>query len=317
MSGVMKALFFDGKEFSLREVPVPERKEGESLIRVIKVGICNTDIEILKGYMSFRGILGHEFVGVVVDSDKKDLLGKRVVGEINISCGGCDLCRAGLKKHCRNIKTLGIKDWDGAMAEYLKLPDENLYVVPDDIDDLSAVFVEPLAAAIQVLEDVHIKPTHNVCVVGDGKLGLLITKVLTFCGYSPCVLGHHPERKKIVPKVSEYLLSEDFREDGVFDIVIEATGNEKGFETAVRIVKPRGVIVLKSTFHGDFTLNLSPVVIKEVGIVGSRCGPFPMAIRFLSDGLEVKDMVEGVYSLEDAERAFKEARGKLKVILSC
>lgn len=315
----MRALYFDEK-LSMVEASKPLHKEGEALIKVLAAGICNTDIEIVKGYMGFKGIPGHEFVGVVEKSTNPYWVGKRVVGEINIACNGCDLCKIGLKKHCRNIKVLGIKEWDGAFAEYLVLPVENLHEVPPGISNWQAVFVEPLAAAIQILEQVHIKPTDRVCVIGDGKLGLLISLSLRAHGVEHILFGKHPEKMKIVSdRGMNTLLSGDAQSfDRFFDVVIEATGNQAGLGMALNIVKPQGTVVLKSTYASKATVDLSKVVVNEINLVGSRCGPFEPALQLLEKNLiDINPLISQILPFERALEAFELAitKGMLKVIL--
>ena len=314
----MKALYYDGDSLVLKNVPIPEITKGESLIKVYYTGICNTDLEILKGYMGFTGIPGHEFVGEVVKApENKSLVGKRVVGEINIACGQCDLCRAGKRKHCRNIRTLGINNYDGAFAEYMKFPVENLHPVPDEIPNTIATLVEPLAAAFQVLEQAHIKPTDRVCVIGDGKLGLLISIVLQYSGIHHVLIGKHPERaKEVIPEVEALLPSELKGLENSFDVVVEATGNAKVFTSAIDLTAPTGTLVLKSTFASGENLNLSPVVVKELNIVGSRCGPFEPAIAFLKSQHEkLEGMISGIFPFDEYQRAFEATKGSLKILL--
>jgi threonine dehydrogenase-like Zn-dependent dehydrogenase len=296
----MRALYFDEK-LSMVEVPKPSPEDGEALIKVLAAGICNTDIEIVKGYMGFKGIPGHEFVGIVEKSADPRWVGKRVVGEINIACNECDLCKIGLKKHCRNIKVLGIKDWNGAFAEYLVLPVENLHEVPSKVSNRQAVFVEPLAAAIQILEQVHIKPTDRVCVIGDGKLGLLISLSLNAHGVKHILVGKHPEKMKIVS------------DRGVSTLFPGA-----GLETALNIIRPQGTVVLKSTYASKASVDLSKVVVNEINIIGSRCGPFEPALQLLEkDLIDVNPLVSQVLPFEKALEAFELAKtkGTLKVIL--
>ncbi|AKI97371.1 MDR/zinc-dependent alcohol dehydrogenase-like family protein [Kosmotoga pacifica] len=312
----MKALYFDG-QLRFTEIPEPKLRENEALIRVRYAGICNTDLEIFKGYMGFNGVPGHEFVGEVVEAPDKGLIGKRVVGEINIACGKCDMCLSGHRKHCRNIRTLGINNWDGAFAEYLKLPIENLHPVPNSIDDIEAVFVEPLAAAVQVLEQVNFRPTDRVAVVGDGKLGLLISLVLKARNIDHILIGKHPSRAKDIVKGIPLAFPDRIQElSGQIDIAVEATGNSQGFALAVNIVKPTGTIVLKSTYASGSTFDFSPVVVKELNVIGSRCGSFKPAIGFLEKKLvPVKSMVSAVYPFEEAIDAFSATPGALKVLL--
>lgn len=315
----MRALYFDEK-LSMVEVPKPSPEDGEALIKVLAAGICNTDIEIVKGYMGFKGIPGHEFVGIVEKSADPRWVGKRVVGEINIACNECDLCKIGLKKHCRNIKVLGINNWNGAFAEYLVLPVENLHEVPSKVSNRQAVFVEPLAAAIQILEQVHIKPTDRVCVIGDGKLGLLISLSLNAHGVKHVLVGKHPEKMKIVSDrgVSTLFPGDVQSFDRFFDVVIEATGNQSGLEMALNIIRPQGTVVLKSTYASKAFVDLSKVVVDEINIIGSRCGPFEPALQLLEkDLIDVNPLVSQVLPFEKALEAFELAKtkGTLKVIL--
>ncbi|MEJ5228920.1 MAG: alcohol dehydrogenase catalytic domain-containing protein [Pseudothermotoga sp.] len=311
----MKAVFYDGKKLKLLDVEKPQIKDNYALIKVLLAGICNTDLEILKGYMNFRGILGHEFVGIV-EEGPKDLLGKRVVGEINIACEKCDLCLQGLHKHCRNIKVLGIRDYDGVFAEYALLPVKNLHTVPDEVENERAVFVEPLAAAFRILEQVQIANSQRVAILGDGKLGLLISKALSFSKINHLLFGKHVEKLSLARTWTNTELSENSKGyDRYFDVVIDATGRKSGIEQALFLVKPEGTVVLKSTIADEMTINLSQVAVNEIKIVGSRCGPFPKAISALRDGLEVRDLIESTYDLFEYDKAFEKAKkGSLKVV---
>jgi alcohol dehydrogenase len=283
-------------------------------------GICNTDIEIVRGYMGFSGILGHEFVGVVEQADDApELIGQRVVGEINAYCGTCPTCYRDDPSHCPHRTTLGIDRRDGSMADYFSLPAKLLYPVPSSIPDEWAVFTEPLAAACEILEQVHIRPTDRVVVLGDGKLGLLIAQVLQLTGCNLIAVGRHERKLSLLEKrgVATRLAHESI-EPGA-DVVVEATGSAAGFSTARALVRPRGTLVLKSTFHGDVELNLSMVVVDEITLVGSRCGPFPAALRLLEQRLvEVEPLVQATFPLDQGLAAFKRAvePGVLKVLLS-
>ncbi|MEW6349737.1 MAG: alcohol dehydrogenase catalytic domain-containing protein [Thermodesulfobacteriota bacterium] len=315
----MKALVYDGRA-SLREVPVPVPGPGEALVRVSVAGICKTDIEISKGYMDFRGVLGHEFCGVVEYSPDEALTGKRVVGEINAGCNECPYCRKGLSRHCPHRTVLGIQGRDGAMAEYVTLPVANLLVVPDHVPDEHAVFVEPIAAAVEILEQVHIKPADKVLIIGDGKLGLLISMVMRLSGCDPVLVGRHPEKLAVFSRLGGSALLEAAlaEKPEPFDVVVEASGSPLGWELAVGRVKPRGILVLKSTYHGNLNFNAALLVIREITVVGSRCGPFAPALKLLETGLlDPTPLVSGVYGLSDAEEAFRKCGGKgaLKVLL--
>lgn len=313
----MKALNFD-KKLEIVELKVPTRVPGTSLVKVRLAGICNTDIEITRGYMSFSGILGHEFVGEVIESDREELVNKRVVCEINIPCKHCDMCKAGLQKHCRNIRTVGINGYPGVFADYAVLPDENLHLVPDGILDESAVFAEPLAAALHVQETIDFSGNPRVCVLGDGKLGLLISLALSANGVEHFVLGKHPERLAIAHKAGGIPINPDEveRYDRTFDIAVEATGNPAGFKLASHMVRPQGTIVLKSTYSGGAVFDFSPVVVRELRVLGSRCGPFDKAIALLDSGkLDLSSIIDGVYALGAALETFDKAKGSLKILL--
>ncbi len=285
--------------------PVPPPAEGEALVRVRLAGICNTDLEIVRGYMGYEGVPGHEFVGEVD--------GQRVAGEINAACGACDTCRAGLERHCPNRTVLGILGRDGAFAEYLSLPRRNLHPLPDSLDDELAVFVEPTAAAFEIVEQVRLAPEDRVAVLGDGKLALLIAQVLR----DRCrlrVFGKHPEKLALLREIEMSVEPPS----GQFEVVVEATGSERGFQQALELVRPRGTLVLKSTVAEGAQLNLAPLVINEVTVVGSRCGPFGPAIRALASGaVDPRPMISASYRLRDGLAAFEHAvqPGVLKVLL--
>lgn len=303
----------------------PERPPGAALIRVHVAGVCQTDLELVRGYMNFTGVPGHEFVGTVAEADDPALLGRRVVGEINIECGACDMCRRGLGRHCRHVRVLGINGWDGAFAEWLVLPERNLHVVPDSVSDREAVFVEPLAAAVEILEQVHIQPTDQVAVVGDGRLGLLCAQVLGLTGCALTVVGRHPEKLAVVADdhvrtVTADEASADARLVGRMDVVVEATGRPGGLALAARLVRPRGVIVLKTTIADDVPLHLADTVVREVTLIGSRCGPFPPALRLLAQGrIKTEPLIHAEYALADGVQALAHAArpGVLKVLIHC
>lgn len=314
----MKALYFDGQKLTLipnYEIP----QKNECLVQVNLSGICGTDLEILRGYMSYKGILGHEFVGTVVDSENEKLVGKKVVGEINVGCNKCSSCKNGLERHCPNRTVLGILNRNGAFAQYLTLPEKNLHVIPEVISDTQAVFVEPLAAAFEILEQVKIDPSWKVGIVGDGRLAQLITRVLKLSCNDIWCFGKHENKLKKLAKLNvntKSMISET--DEKFFDLVIEATGRESGFLDSLRLVKPRGTVILKSTIASKNNLDLSPAVVHEITFVGSRCGPFKPAIDALASGMvAVDDLVDHVYSLDDYDKAFKRASepNALKVML--
>lgn len=316
----MRALVWSNSLSLDPQQPAPPASEGDSLVRVLQAGICATDLEIVKGYMGFRGILGHEFVGQVLEAPDKALVGKRVVGEINIVCGRCDLCMAGLSNHCRNRSVLGILNHGGAFADYLRLPAANLYVIPDTIDNDQATFVEPLAAAFQVIKQVNLDGRKWVTVLGDGRLGLLVAQVLQSAAVPVRVIGRHPEKLALCEKwsIRSRPLSEiKPRHDQ--DVVVECTGSAEGFELAMQMVRPRGTIVLKSTVATGRPLNLAPLVIDEITVVGSRCGPFRDAIRALATKqIDVVSLIHRRMRLDQGVEAMALAarKGVLKVLLS-
>jgi len=311
-------LVYDGKLSLVEDYPTPVPPSSEVLVRVTLAGICNTDIEITRGYMGFTGVLGHEFVGVVEECADESLVGKRVVGEINCYCGECDYCHQGLVTHCPNRTTLGISGRDGAFADRLTLPKRNLHIVPDALSDEEAVFTEPLAAALEILEQVHVKPTDRTVVLGDGKLGLLVAQALSLTGCDLVAVGKHAEKLAILKRrgIETRLVGKKL--DLKADIVVDCTGNPSGFQMAKELARPRGIIVVKSTFHGAFQIALTPMVVDEVTIVGSRCGPFAAALRLLEQGLvEVRPLISAIYPLDEGLAAFEraKARGTLKVLI--
>lgn len=317
---LMRALVFDKSLSFQPRFPDPPATEGDTLIRVTQAGICATDLEIRRGYMDFRGVPGHEFVGTVVESPLKDLPGQRVVGEINIVCGRCDLCLAGLSSHCRNRSVLGIVNHGGAFADLVRLPAANLHVLPNSIDDDQAVFVEPLAAACQVLKQIKLDQRKWVTVLGDGRLGLLVAQVLRNAGCPVRVIGKHPEKLALCEKWSirsRALADIVPRHDQ--DVVVDCTGSAAGFELAMQMVRPRGTIVLKTTAAAGKPLNLAPLVIDEIAVVGSRCGPFREAIRGLAEKqIDVVSLIHRRMKLDQGVDAMDLAGrpGVLKVLLT-
>lgn len=301
------------------DIPAPEPAPGEALIRVLCAGICNTDLELQRGYYPFTGIPGHEFVGRVVSApEAAGWVGRRVVGEINAVCGSCDACRAGRRTHCENRSVLGIKGRHGAFAELLTLPVANLHEVPDGVPDEVAVFAEPTAAALEVQEQVRIGPSERAVVIGDGKLGQLIAQTLALTGCELFVVGrHHSKLERLSARGIRAGVAAELVQRRA-DVAVECTGDSEGLAVALRAVRPRGTVVLKSTYRGEATLALSPVVVDEISLVGSRCGPFEPALSLLAQGrLEVASLVDARYPLADAVAAFEHAArpGAMKVLI--
>jgi len=330
----MRALVYQNNMLQLeKSYRRPDLQPGEALIKVLQAGICNTDLEIVRGYMNFQGVLGHEFVGIVEAVHEgsgatalTSLIGKRVVGEINAACHrtDCLYCQRGMPTHCPNRTTLGIVNRDGAFAEFLVLPTRNLHLVPDNVSDEEAVFVEPLAVNFEIVEQVHVKPTDSVVVLGDGKMGQLAAQVLVLSGCEVMMVGKHEEKLALVEKrgVRTYVLDNAQRfelENGRnVDLVVECSGSAQGLELALRLVRPRGTIILKSTVADMSKLHLAPIVINEIRVQGSRCGPFAPALRALSQKLvNVSSLISARYSLDDGLAAFEHAgqRGVLKVLV--
>jgi len=298
----MQGLYYDGSKACLRnDLPIPEPLPHESLIRISLAAICNTDREIIRGYKpDFRGVLGHEFVGVVEKSGNAELIGKRVVGELNEGCGECLYCRTGGEHHCVKRKCIGMAGRDGCFAPYMTIATRLLHMVPDGLADEQAVFTEPLAAAFEIADQVHIRPSDEICVIGDGRLSFMIAQVLSLTGAEVTVLGKHEDKLKRFEKFAKTAVKCSRQ----FETVVEATGSPKGFEDALRLVRSRGTIILKSTYAGNANINLSPITVNEITVVGSRCGPFEPALRFLSRGLVDLPPIE-LYKLSDCERAFE------------
>lgn len=317
MEVFMKALQWNGTQLELGEVPLPEPAEGEALVRLTRAGICNTDLEIMAGYYPFNGTLGHEFVGVVEQARDTSLVGKRVVADINSSCHDCLMCNAGKPHHCLNRSALGIKGKDGAFAEFLSTPMENLVLVPDSLEDDQAVFAEPLAAALEIQEQVDFSDGREAAVIGDGKLGLLICYSLAANGIPTTLIGHHPERKTLLDLHGIQFL--DTSPDRQFPVVIEATGSPSGFDDALSLTSPRGTLVLKSTYKAPLTFNAGPIVVNELTIIGSRCGPMDKAIDIMASGkVNPQPLVDGIYPLADGVSAISKAKekGSLKILLA-
>jgi threonine dehydrogenase-like Zn-dependent dehydrogenase len=327
----MKALRYENQELAVIDVPEPQ-VDGEAVVRVTLSGICNTDLEIARGYAGFEGTIGHEFVGVIeslprssVESSEPLLTrglvpGRRVVGEINAGCGRCDLCRAGDSRHCATRTVLGIVGRDGAHAEFLKLPVVNLLPVPDEISDERAVFTEPLAAACGILERAHISEHTRAAVIGDGKLGLLCAQVLATTGAPVVLVGKHQGKLQIAARrgIETRSPAEARSRTQRFDVAVEASGAATGFALALDLLQPRGVLVLKSTFHGATEMDAARIVVDEISVVGSRCGRFAPALELLKTGaVDVESLISEELRLTAGLRAMERASqpGVLKVLL--
>lgn len=325
----MRALVWDGHELRLApSYPTPAvvgasgsgpptTERASALVKVRLAGICSTDLQIFRGYMGFTGVPGHEFVGTVGEGPK-ELLGKRVVGEINFACGACEHCRRDLGRHCPNRKVMGILGADGAFAEYLAVPSENLHLVPEGVADEEAVFTEPLAAAFEILAQVQLDPGDEVLVLGDGKLGNLCAQALRLSGAKVTALGKHADKLALIKKAGVRVIQlADWRPQR-FDVVVEATGSPSGLELALGAVRPRGTLVLKSTLADKHQVSLAPVVINEINVIGSRCGPFPDALEALATKrVSVTPLIEKIYSLDDGLSAVHHAAkpGARKILL--
>jgi alcohol dehydrogenase len=315
----MIAVHLEHGKVQIRRTPRPRRLPGFALIRLLRGGICNTDLELQRGYYEFRGTPGHEFVGEVVEADTPALRGKRVVGEINLACGACEWCARGLERHCPNRRVLGIVKHPGAFREFLTLPERNLHSVPDRLSTDVAVFTEPVAAACEILDQVKIVKGKEVGVLGDGKLGLLIGQVLAAHGAQVHQFGRHRNKLRLVEAAA--VATEMVRgklPSARFDLVVEATGSAEGLKSAVQMCRPRGVVVMKSTVHNLVPLDTAPVVVNEITLVGSRCGRFEPALKLLASGrVRVEDMISDRMSLAEAPRAFARAaeRDVVKVLL--
>lgn len=315
----MLAVHLENGAVTTRNMPVPDRPEGFALLRLLCAGVCNTDLELQRGYYGFAGIPGHEFVAEVVEADTRALVGWRVVGEINLACGTCAYCRRGLGRHCPQRTVLGIVRHPGAFQEYFTLPERNLHVLPDGVSNESAVFIEPLAAACEILDQVRIPAGEAVAVLGDGKLGLLISQTLHAHGAKVKQYGRHRDKLLIAERAGVETeavgrplpLAE-------FDFVVDATGTRDGLASAVKMVKPRGTVILKSTVHGEVAIDTAPVIVNEITLIGSRCGRFEPALELLRLGtIGVERMIAGRFPLRSAPEAFAYAaeKGVLKVLL--
>lgn len=313
----MRAVVFRDGELVLTDRPKPEPQAGEALVRVGLAGVCNTDLEIVRGYLGFEGVLGHEFVGEVVGGEAS-WRGRRVVGEINFGCGQCRACARGMERHCPERRVLGIAGADGALAEYTVLPVRNLHAVPDQVPDDAAVFAEPLAAAFEILEQVVVTERTDTLVLGDGKLGLLVALVLARARARVRVVGKHAAHLELVRQHGIDAVELDAWDRGPADLVVEVTGRAGGLELAIAATRPRGTLVLKSTVAEPVTADLAPLVIDEITLVGSRCGRFEPALAALADGsIDPRPLIEERFPLEQALAALERAAepGTLKVLL--
>ena len=316
----LRALYYGNRLEYRGDYPQPVPRKGEALIRVRLAGVCNTDKEIIKGYKGFQGILGHEFVGVVESAEEKEWIGRRVVADINVGCGECVLCRKGKAHHCRNRRCLGIFGMDGAFADYLSIPVNNLFVVSDGVSDREAVFAEPLAAALEITEQIHVRPSQRVAVLGDGKLGQLVALALSLTGCHLTVVGKHPEKlQKLKGRAEVYGLPEVSPDDGMwrgaFDLVVDCTGRPSGMELAALLTEPGGTLLLKSTYHGSNTVCATEWVVNELHLAGSRCGPMDAALRLLERKLvDVIPLIDAVYPLQEGIDALEKAQAG-KVLL--
>lgn len=315
----MRALVIDRPGLiALREVSAPDAPD-ECLVRVRAAGICGTDLELLRGYAEFSGIPGHEFVGVVARAPARAIawVGRRVVGEINVGCGTCRWCEQGVKEHCERRSVVGIRGRAGAFAEFLALPPENLHSVPDSLDDQHAVFVEPVAAACRILEQVDLDASTRTVIVGDGRMALLTAQVLRTTGAPVAIAGKHESKLAVARALGFEVLRADeiAARAKSFDLVVEVTGKPDGFERALALARPRGTVVLKSTFHGALAWTPWPVVVDEISVIGSRCGPFAPALALLAaKRIDVAPLIAEVRPLEEFDAAFEAARRTLKVI---
>jgi threonine dehydrogenase-like Zn-dependent dehydrogenase len=314
----MKGLWLENNQLQLRtDIPIPEPPAGEALVRVLCAGICNTDLELIKGYYPYTGIIGHEFVGVV-EQGPEHLINQRVVGEINAACGYCRFCRSGQPTHCENRTVLGIVNRNGAFAEYLSLPIENLHIVPENVSTAAATFTEPLAAALEIQQQITLSQDDRVLVVGDGKLGQLIAQTLALTGCDLLVVGRHEDKLLNLAARGIKTALANSVQDRYFDVSIDCTGNPEGFNTARRALRPRGTLILKSTYAGNLSLDASALVVDEITLIGSRCGPFVPALELLgTKKVNVQSLIQGIYplclGLEAVEKA--KTKGVLKVLL--
>jgi len=316
----MLAVHLENGAVTTRDIPIPRRPEGFALLRLLVGGICNTDLELQRGYYGFAGVPGHEFVAEVADADTRSLVGKRVVGEINLACGQCDWCRKGLRRHCPNRTVLGIVKHPGAFAEFLTLPERNLYVLPQAIPLERAVFTEPLAAACEILDQVEIPPGEPVAVLGDGKLGLLVAQVLHQHGCQVHLFGHHQEKLRIAAAAGVATqVATGQLPTARYGWVVDATGSPEGLRAAAAMTRPRGTVILKSTLHAAVEIDTAPIIVNEITLVGSRCGRFAAALPLLGrQSIRLEELIADRFPLEDAPKAFERAAqpGTLKILLA-
>jgi len=314
----MKGIWLEKNQLQLRtDLPIPQPPEGEILVKVLRAGICNTDLELIRGYYPYQGVLGHEFVGMVVEGPKH-LMNQRVVGEINAACGYCRFCLQGKPTHCENRTVLGIVNRDGAFAEYLCLPEKNLHVVPEDVTTDAATFTEPIAAALEIQAQVKVTPEDRVLVVGDGKLGQLIGQTLALTGCDLLVVGRDKDKLDHLSARGIKTGLANIVQDRQFDIAVDCTGNPEGFSIARRALRPRGILVLKSTYAGNLSLDASALVVDEITLIGSRCGEFAPALELLATNqIDVTPLIHGTYPLSQGLIAFEKAQSKgvLKILL--
>jgi len=313
----MQSLWLENNQISLRDVPQP-RKPDEALIKIRKAGICSTDLELAKSYYPYTGILGHEFVGEVMEAVDASWIGQRVVGEINAVCNQCEQCLSGRSTHCENRTVLGIVNRDGTFAEYTQLPITNLHRVPDSIPDEMAVFAEPLAAALEIQQQIQIKPTDRVLLIGAGRLGQLIAQTLALTGCDLRVVARHEHQQNLLKTRGIRIIAEEEIKPWRWDVVVEATGSPSGFSLARQAIRPRGTLVLKSTYKGEMSVNFSSIVVDEINIIGSRCGPFETTLRLMeSRQVDPTVLIANEFKLDDALKAFERAAetGVLKVLV--
>jgi threonine dehydrogenase-like Zn-dependent dehydrogenase len=313
----MNALWLENNKIDVRDIE-PPRKPNEALIKIRKAGICSTDLEMVRGYYPYTGVLGHEFVGEIVEAEDASWIGQRVVGEINVVCGQCEQCLNGRSTHCENRTVLGIANRDGTFAEYTQLPMTNLHRVPDSIPDEMAVFTEPLAAALEIQQQIQVKPADRVLLVGAGRLGQLIAQTLALTGCDLRVVARYAHQQELLEARHISVIAEEEVQPWRWDVVVEATGSPGGFALARKAVRPRGTLVMKSTYKGEMGVNFSSIVVDEVNIVGSRCGPFEPALRLLeSRQVDPTVLIRDEFKLRDALKAFERAAetGVLKVLV--